>query len=83
MKKTGVVETEWQSYMNEVIPPGAPEVQRTESKRAFYAGARSLLRAVVDGFDEGSEATDEDVAGMEEIHAELEKFYQDVKAGKA
>ena len=83
MKKIGVVEREWESYRREVIPVGAPEVQIQESRRAFYGGARSLLAAIVNSLDPDTEPVDEDVARMEEIHAELEKFAQDVKTEQA
>ena len=29
----------WESYETEVLPKDAPDVQRVECKRAFYAGA--------------------------------------------
>lgn len=33
----------WAGYMKDVIPPHATEMQRIETKRAFYAGAHAVL----------------------------------------
>jgi hypothetical protein len=33
------VRKEWESYRRSVLPATAPEIQITECRRAFYAGA--------------------------------------------
>lgn len=38
---------QWASYQADVIPAAAPKVQREECKRAFYAGAQAMFRAVM------------------------------------
>ncbi len=68
----------WLSYEAEVIPANVPEVQRTESRRAFYAGAHVLFDEVV-----GRLPTLADLAMMNAIKAELDQFLKDLKAGKA
>ena len=73
----------WLSYAEEVIPANAPEVQRSELRRAFYAGARVLFDGVVNGVSEGEEPTLADLALMDAIKAELGQFLKDLKAGKA
>lgn len=37
------IKDEWRSYKREVLPPDTPAVQVTETEKAFYAGAKSLL----------------------------------------
>jgi hypothetical protein len=63
----------WQSYDRDVLPPEAGEVQRRETKRAFYAGVWSLLqqfKAV--GSDDISEA--QGAAILEAIQQEVGAF---------
>ena len=38
---------EWSSYQAEVVPAEAPDVQREECKRAFYAGAQAMFNEVM------------------------------------
>jgi hypothetical protein len=33
----------WESFESAVMPPGVPAVQRSEMRRAFYAGAWAVL----------------------------------------
>ena len=50
----------WASYSAEVVPAGAPKVQREECKRAFYAGAQAMFQVVMEtaelDSDDASEA---------------------------
>lgn len=48
-----LLEFQWQSFRDEVIPLGAPEVQLQEMQRAFYAGAQGVLNTVNEAFAEG------------------------------
>lgn len=78
------IEQCWLDYRNKVIPPFAPEVQVIESKRAFYAGAASLLNAVMVMLDQGStEPTDADLEKMDQIQQELVDFAQEVEEERA
>jgi len=78
-----LVETEWQDYAKNVLPPGAPKVQVVESRRAFYAGARSLLTSLVRVFGPDKEPTESDLAIMDSLQEELDQFYKDISEGKA
>lgn len=77
-----LMEKIWDSYAK-LIPAGASETQRRETKRAFFAGARGLLRAMSATLDDGEEATDFDVSILASVYEELETFLEDVKAGRA
>ena len=80
----GLIETAWLDYAAKVIPPGAPRVQVTESRRAFYAGARALLAGMVEVLGtEDKEPTQADMATMDAIQAELDQFLKDIGDGKA
>jgi hypothetical protein len=48
-----LLDHQWRSFKDEVIPLSAPEVQLQEMKRAFYAGAQAVLHTVDDAFAEG------------------------------
>ena len=74
---------QWDSYELRVIPPAAGGAQRVETRRAFYAGAQALMGIVMNSLSPESEPTDEDVAVMEDLDAELREFVANVKAGKA
>lgn len=70
----GLLNAEWRSYAEKVLPPGAPAVQRVECRRAFYGGAMSMFFAITDGLTAGDEITDADLARIEKLHDELKKF---------
>lgn len=76
-----LIEQAWLSYRTEVIPAAAPQVQVTESRRAFYAGAQSLFGAIMNILEPGAEATEGDMETMSSIDAELRRFGAQVKAG--
>jgi len=78
-----LIADEWRDYEIKVIPLDAPEVQRTESRRAFYAGARSLFCGIVNMLDPGSEATQADLGKMDAIQTELDQFLVDMMRGRA
>jgi hypothetical protein len=68
------VQALWESYLAEVIPAKAPNIQIVECQRAFYAGAQGLLSAITTGLTPGLEAEQEDLAMMDGIAAELKAF---------
>jgi len=83
MSQRQIVAELWDSYVRKVMPPNAPTVQRWETRRAFYAGCESLLRAIMHAMEAGSDATDGDLAVMGGIEMELQKFARDIKEGRA
>lgn len=62
---------EWESRQNEVLPHDAPDIQVTETKRAFYAGARSLLHLMQIA---GSKRHIEAMEFIESVNRELNEF---------
>ena len=79
----GKIAVEWETYRRGVIPQNAPAIQIQESRRAFYAGAASLLNSIMNMLDPGTEPTERDLLRMDALHAELVKFNDDVLAGRA
>jgi hypothetical protein len=77
--------SEWNNYVARVMPRNAPPVQTQETRRAFYAGASSLLAIILIGLDAGpdDEPTPGDMNMMNEIQQELREFSQDVEHGRA
>jgi hypothetical protein len=73
---------EWDKFVMLVLPPDAPQIQRTEMRRAFYAGVESALRMQ---WDAGEEKVSEDqaMALFTAWHDECQRFAADVAAGKA
>jgi hypothetical protein len=58
-------------------------VQRTEMRRAFYAGAASFLDAIMHGFTSIEEPEQEDYDYLDSLTNEMEQFGRDIAAGKA
>lgn len=77
-----LVEMEWRQYAERVLPPDAPRVQMMETRRAYYAGAASLLNLIMRHASPGDEITAEDDRLMDDIQAELDGFLRDVLAGR-
>lgn len=58
----------WEKYETNVIPAEADEIQRKETRRAFYAGGASLLDALTDAPDQGADK------GAEVIEGYIDEF---------
>lgn len=70
----------WASY-NRVLPSSASATQVIETRRAFYAGAFALLKALDKILEPGLETTEKDIDSLESIHKELQEFVKSVEAG--
>lgn len=75
-----VIETEWLSYVQEVLPStlSPDSVQYRETKKAFYVGAGSLFSALMKIMSPEHEPTLADLKIMDGIHSELEGFLHSV-----
>jgi hypothetical protein len=66
----------WQGLSRATLPKGVSLTQRIETRRAFYAGAAAFLRmTMVDLDDDGNEPTAEDLAYLEQLHNEMQHFF--------
>lgn len=71
----------WASYRAMVIPANAPDVQISECRRAFYAGAKGLLDAVMLALDPSRDPTEADIEYMGKLQKELHTFGMGVMTG--
>jgi len=77
--KGKIIEGGWMAYVATSGLGSAPEMQRTEMRKAYMLGAQHLFASITGALDDGTEPTDNDMRRMELIHAELERFIKDVK----
>lgn len=73
----------WRDFEIQVIPLDAPEVQRVESRRAFYAGAVTLFSGIMSILEPGEEPTEQDLETMDAIKAEIDAYAKELRDGKA
>lgn len=64
----------WAEFEAKVIPPDAGDVQRSEMKLAFYAGALTLFNAAF-SLDPGDEPTTADLERVDALYREINDFH--------
>ena len=69
-----LIESGWQALRLQVIPLNASDVQVTEMRKAFFAGAQHLFASIVGMVDEDLDPTPDDLRRVELVHKELEGF---------
>lgn len=79
------VKEAWESYVAEVLPADCGSTQFIETRRSFYGGAQALYCILFRGLatSDGEDMTPADEAFIMGVEAELVKFSEDVKAGRA
>lgn len=82
-KPGDVLAERYSEYVTLCVDPRAGEVQRQETRRAFYAGARAVLTALLSITDSAHEPAAEDVAALEALNQELCAFADEVAKGRA
>lgn len=73
----------WTAFEQNVFSPEIGPVQRREMRRAFYSGAQELFSTILSMLESGDDATEGDLTKMDDLNAELERFVEDVKEGRA
>jgi hypothetical protein len=74
-----IIELGWLSYLAVVIPADAGDVQVSESRLAFFAGAQHLFSSIMNILDPGTEPTEQDLRRMDRINNELDEFVEQMK----
>jgi hypothetical protein len=74
-----IIEAGWRSMEVLVLPPTAPQVQRVEMRKAFFAGAQHLFASIMGVLDDDAEPTPDDLRRMELIHVELKAFEEELR----
>lgn len=84
MSKRLLMAEQWNEFSRNILPKNCSEIQRKEMKRAFYAGAQSILFRIIAAFATETEPTDADIQIMLiYIFQELQDFAKLVKEGRA
>lgn len=83
MKRRQLMAEQWKRFARNVIAKDAPEVQKREMRRAFYAGAQAILFKVIESFALETEPTVEDLQLIQDVRDELESFGRSVAEGRA
>jgi hypothetical protein len=73
----------WDDYYMVVVNPNAKPAQVRACRRAFYAGAQSLLAMIGQGFDPDRGITAADLRHIADVHEELRAFARDLQEGVA
>lgn len=77
---------QWGEFDKAVLLPTAPAIQRTEMRRAFFAGFHSALLSGIEISNVVGDGNDSDDIGanmLENLHRECIAFSADVQAGRA
>lgn len=81
--KRQLMAEQWDQFARAVLPAGTSEIQRREMRRAFYAGAESILFRVISAFAPDTEPTAADLQIMDDLDRELKDFAKAVKEGRS
>lgn len=73
----------WYQYSERILPAGASDVQKQETRRAFYAGAAHLWDAFISALGPGEEADPPDLALAEGVDREIKTWLGDMESGRA
>lgn len=77
-----LIEAGWVGFQFMAIPESAPDIQITEMRKAFFAGAQHLFASMMGMLEAGEDATDKDLRRMDQINAELTRFLAEFKAAQ-
>lgn len=77
-----MIEREFAAMMTASGLDGCPDLQRTQMRLAFFAGARAYSFIVMAHAEGGDDATDQDMALMEALEAELTAFADSLAEGR-
>ena len=75
-----IIEAGWFGLKSIMFPNGAPDVQITEMRSAFFAGAQHLYTSILRALDPGDDPSEADLSRMGRIDAELREFIEDFTA---
>jgi hypothetical protein len=82
LRERRTLDEEWRDFDRQCIPPTAPELQRVEMKRAWYAGAATFFSLAGD-LDSEPDATELDLAYVTSLENEIKAFAIALSEGRA
>lgn len=77
--KGKIIEAGWVGYLLMVLPENASQVQKDETRKAFFAGAQHLWGSMFSFLEPDAEPTENDMRRMDMINKELNEFVQTLK----
>ena len=77
-----LLETEWDKYRRQVLPPDAPPIQIQECRRAFFGGAWAIYSLMMNKMTSGDEVKPEDLQMMASLDREMRNFGERAKRGE-
>ena len=78
-----LIAEKWNECARMILPADCSPLQRRETRRAFYAGAEGLLKAIMADLSDEPDGTPSDMGLMLSIDRELRQFARLVKDGRA
>lgn len=74
----------WCSFEQAILPPSFSDIQRTEMRRAFYAGGIALFEALVGNVGDNPDEplTPAEISVMEDLSTELEEWKEMMARGE-
>lgn len=70
-----MIKEAWERFAAECVPADAEDVQRVETRRAFYAGALSLFAGICGAVEPGEgEPTAADMAVLDGVREEFQAY---------
>lgn len=74
---------QYEQLVKAAMPPGASDIQRSESKRMFYAGAGAVLNMMLYTIAHPNISEAAGVQMIDGLHKEVAAFMREVQAGRA
>ena len=68
----------WEGYAELVLPPGCPEVQRAETRQAFYSGVIAAVSTVARAFHEDKLSEADVAASLRAWRDEIERYVKQI-----
>jgi len=73
----------WTSFERAILPPDCSDVQRSEMRRAFFAGAFSIMDELSKAMSHEDDMTDADERVMIDLAIEQEEYLAALRMGRA
>lgn len=77
------VQENWEGFAAAVLPPNCDEVQYTEMRRAFFAGAFAIVGAIQQSMSEGDDVKPEDERVLIDLEMERHEYMAALRLGRA
>jgi hypothetical protein len=77
------VAEQWVSFEKAILPPNCSDVQRQETRRAFFAGAFAIVDAITLAMSHEDDMTAEDESVLTDLMVERELYLANMLVGRA